>query len=355
MKKYHYLFVLILISFFNIQSSPVVQTNLDTILPVRGFCISAPAAAGVDRFVKFINEELAPHKVNTLLLRVEYNYQYESHPELRNPTALSKADVKKLVEACKKQNIKIVPEIDFLGHQGDARPGTLLRVYPQFEEARGGIMYKSYCPLHPDVHKVVFDLMDELTDVFETNAFHAGMDEVFYIGEDKCPRCKGHDKAQLFAGEVTRLRDHLKSKGKELWIWGDRLIDGKATGLGYWESSYNNTYRAVDMIPKDVVICDWHYNRTAQTDLYFAKKGLKVVTCPWKNPEVTVTQIDDIIKGRAQSQAMKDNLLGMIHTTWSGGTDRFIDGYYGITTDTVAGKYTEWNALKAMFNRIAKL
>jgi hypothetical protein len=45
--------------------------------------------------------------------------------------------------------------------------------------------------------------------VFETNAFHAGMDEVFYIGSDQCPRCNGKDKAKLFADEVTVIRDHL--------------------------------------------------------------------------------------------------------------------------------------------------
>jgi N-acetyl-beta-hexosaminidase len=309
----------------------------------------------VDRFVKFINEELGPRKVNTMILMVQYNYQYESYPALRGNSALSKADVKKIVEACKKNNIKIIPQINLLGHQGNTNPNRLLTVYPQFEEARVGDQYKSYCPLHPDLHKVIFALIDEITDVFETNAFHAGMDEVFYIGEDKCPRCKGKDRSALFAGEVKTVRDHLKASGKEMWIWGDRLIDGKATGLGYWESSHNDTYRAVDMIPKDVVICDWHYNRTAQTDQYFAKKGLKVVTCPWKNPQVTVAQLDDIIKARNQNPVMKNNLQGMIHTVWSGGTDRFLDGFYGVAVDTVAGQYTEWNTFRTMFDKIGKL
>jgi hypothetical protein len=37
----------------------------------------------------------------------------------------------------------------------------------------------------------------------------------------------------------------------------------------------------MDMIPKDVVICDWHYERPDRTAVYFAKKDLRVVTCPW--------------------------------------------------------------------------
>ena len=53
------------------------------------------------------------------------------------------------------------------------------------------------------------------------------MYEVFYIGENNCPRCAGRDKAELFAGEVTKIRNHLKSKGKKCGSGGDRLINGK--------------------------------------------------------------------------------------------------------------------------------
>src|SRR5438094_10382710 len=87
------------------------QKNIDSLLPVRGFCIGAPAPERVDEFVKFINEELAPRKVNTLIIRVDYNYQYEKHPELREDHSLSKTEVKKLVAVCKANSIKIIPQI----------------------------------------------------------------------------------------------------------------------------------------------------------------------------------------------------------------------------------------------------
>ena len=93
------------------------------------------ALAGINEFIKFINEELATRSVNTLILRVDYNYEYESHPELRYSVALSKADVKKLVAACKKNNIIIIPQVNMLGHQSWAgKTGNLLKVYPQFDE-----------------------------------------------------------------------------------------------------------------------------------------------------------------------------------------------------------------------------
>ena len=96
-----------------------------------------------------------------------------------------------------------------------------------------------------------------------------------YIGEEECPRCSGKDKAELFAGEVNRIRDHLEAGGKELWIWGDQLRDGFTTGLGMWEASENDTHRAIDMSRKDVVICDWHYERAEPTAAYYALKGFR--------------------------------------------------------------------------------
>jgi hypothetical protein len=323
------------------KSAPFTYNPADT-LPVRGFSIAAPKPSEVDAFVKFIKEELAPRNINTLILRVDYNYQYESHPELREDTALSKKDVKKLVSACKESGIRIIPQINLLGHQSWAsKTDKLLSVYPQFDETpwvkmpekyvwpnEDGLYCKSYCPLHPEVHKVVFDLIDEICDVFETNAFHAGMDEVFYIADDKCSRCSGHDPAELFAGEVAKIRNHLAEKGRQLWIWGDRLIDGKTTGIGRWEASMNNTFRAVDMIPKDVVICDWHYERPDQTAVYFAMKGFSVVTCPWRNPKTASLQLDDMYKFRQNSSSeMKGRFLGIVSTAWSGTSD-FLKEFY---------------------------
>jgi hypothetical protein len=317
---------------------PAAQWNssggiaLDELLPIRGLSIAAPNPGQVESFVKFIQEELSPRSVNTLILRVDFNYQYASQPELANRSGLSRTDARKLAEACKTNHIRVIPQINLLGHQSWQRStGKLLQVHPEFDETPwvktpekyswpnpDGLYCRSYCPLHPKVHEVVLPLVDEICDAFEADAFHAGMDEVFYIGEDKCPRCGGKDKAELFATEVKLIRDHLQAKGRRLWIWGDRLLDGKASGLGEWEASMNDTHRAVDLIPKDVVICDWHYERADPTAAYFALKGLNVATCPWTNPEAALRQLQDMVRFRQQSApAMRDRFQGLVQTVWS--------------------------------------
>ncbi|MEZ4809272.1 MAG: family 20 glycosylhydrolase [Allomuricauda sp.] len=311
-------------------------------LPLRGLSIAAPQKENVDRFVKFINEELGPRQVNTLVLRVDYNFAYRSHPELAKENPLSQQDVDAIVAACKANHIQVIPQINLLGHQSWAGTiGKLLEVYPEFDETPDVKMpedykwpnddelyCKSYCPLHPDVHKVVFELIDEITDAFQTNAFHAGMDEVFYIGMPQCPRCNGKDKAELFAGEVTRIRNHLAETNKRLWIWGDRLIDGKTTGMGMWEASMNTTYRAIDLIPKDVMICDWHYERPDPTAAYFALNGLDVATCSWRKPKVAVEQQRMLEELRKNATAeMKPRYKGMLHTCWTSASN-FLDMFY---------------------------
>ena len=361
--------ILILTAFLFFNICVQAQQNLDSLLPIRGFCIGAPKPAAVDSFTTFIVQELAPRKVNTLILRVDYRYEFKSHPELVDSFALSKSDVKKMVSACKKNNIRIIPQVNLLGHQSWAsHVNKLLSVYPQFDETPGVKMpekyewpnadklyCKSYCPLHPGVHDVVFDVIDEICDVFEADAFHAGMDEVFYLGEDECPRCSGRDKAELFAGEVRLLNDHLAKKNRQLWIWGDRLIDGKATGLGMWEASYNNTYRAVDLIPKDVVICDWHYERADKTPVYFAMKGLHVITCPWRKPELAVEQTDDMVNFRQQSsEQMQDKFYGMMQTVWSDATS-FMNGFYEKKKDNNGGDNTPWNTFTTLYEKINSL
>jgi hypothetical protein len=358
--------IVLIISIFLPQISPA-QLKIDSIIPIRGLCINAPHAGELKEFIQFIGDELVPRKINTLILQVEYNYKFISHPELSDPDGLSKEDVKEIVEMCRKSGIMIIPQINLLGHQSwSNRTGNLLRVYPGFDETPwvkmpekyvwpndDKLYCKSYCPLHPEVHKIVFDLMDELCDVYEATAFHAGMDEVFYIGEDKCPRCAGKDKSVLFADEVKLIRDHLSATDRKLWIWGDRLLDGRTTGLGEWEASFNDTYRAIDLIPKDVVICDWHYEKPVPTAVYFAMKGFTVVTCPWRDPSTAVSQTEDMIRWRStSSDGMSDRFAGIVQTVWSG-TGEFMKSFKNSEGEN--GKMTPGNCFRVVFDKVSEL
>jgi len=294
-------------------------------VPIRSFSISAPKPNMVKDFIKFIEEDLSNTPVNTLFLKINYQYQFKSHPELTDHNALSKKDVKQLVKTCQQHNINLIPLINLLGHQSWKQDNikSLLRVYPEFEENPGDKLddkdfyCRSYCPLHPKVHAIVFDLLDELITVFEATGVHVGMDEVFILGEDGCSRCKGKNKAVLFAGEVTKIYNHLNSKGVSMYMWGDRLLDGKTTGLGKWCASENGTHPAIDLIPKSIIICDWQYKTAPPTPAYFALKGFQVISCSYHVPEVAKQQLQSVINNRKFSNpTIKNRLLGIMNTYW---------------------------------------
>jgi hypothetical protein len=295
-------------------------------LPVRGLHIFAPARGDLPAALQFIRESLPKEGANTLIMEFNYTFDFRSRPEFSDASALNKDEVQRIAAACRESKVELIPQINCLGHQSWAeRNGRLLEKHPEFDETPGkypkneGIYCRSYCPLHPEVHKVLFDLIDELAAACEAKAFHVGMDEVFILADPDCPRCKGRTPAELSAGEVKTLHEHLKQSGRRMWMWSDRFLDGKATGIGEWEASTNGTHPALGQVPRDIVMCDWHYGKAYETPRFFAEKGFEVVACPWRDTAVALAQLDHIQAVRdGGDRAAAGRALGMVQTTWCG-------------------------------------
>ncbi|MBP6492392.1 MAG: family 20 glycosylhydrolase, partial [Clostridia bacterium] len=267
---------------------------------------------------------LSQQGVNLVIAEVGYDYQYTSHPELAAEYGLSFEYARAIAEAAKETGIKLVPEFPCLGHQSWAEDtGALLTVYPEFDETPGkypnneGIYCRSWCPLNEEVNPIVFDLMDELMEAFQADAIHVGLDEVFIIGDEDCPRCHGKDPGDLFAKQVNDLYQHfVVEEGVGMYMWSDRLLDGEAVGDVYseWDASYNGTYTAIDQIPKDIVMCDWHYdNLEAYPSInYFADKGFSVLTASYNDTEAA----ENFIQATMEARKTNANVQGHLYTTW---------------------------------------
>ena len=237
----------------------------------RGIHVLDAGPGRLPETVRLIHEVLGARKCNVFVYEIDYNFKFVSHPEMAGGDSWTRTQVGEMVKACAEEGIRLIPEINCLGHQSWMEPpGRLLSVHPEFEEIPDGTIpqtrtgsgqfyCRSWCPRHPEIISFIGDLADELVDAFQSDSFHAGMDEVFVIGSDKCPRCRGLNTAELFAGAVKGLHDRLEKRGKGMLIWGDRLLDSEKTGYSDWDASGNGTAPAIGMIPKDIIICDWHY------------------------------------------------------------------------------------------------
>ncbi|UCC97276.1 MAG: family 20 glycosylhydrolase [Phycisphaerales bacterium] len=296
----------------------------------RGVHVGIGSSKAVEQLTEVVGP-LARLGINVIVGEINYGYQYRSHPELRTGNASSAEQIKKLQLECRMFNVRLIPQFQCLGHQSwKERNAPLLTKYPQFDETPGkyskneSIYCRSWCLLHPEVNKVVFDLMDELIEAFDADALHVGMDEVFLIGEDTCPRCKGKDRAELFAKAVNDYYEHLvRGRKIEMLMWGDRLIDASKYNYGKWEASANDTARAIDMISKDIIICDWHYERRPAYESVpmFLEKGFRVWPASWRKPDASRAFVD--YSRRFKSPRM----LGHLNTTWGAVPIRELPGF----------------------------
>jgi len=283
----------------------------------RGICLAAPKPDELDLFDQFVKEKLVPGGCNLIVLLVRYRYRFKSHPECVNPRdPLDEASAKHVADTCRSYGIRLVPKMNLMGHQSEKAADTydgLLRGYPEFDETPhlSEVFYcRSLCPKHPSIKPVIYDLMDEMTDVFSADGLHIGMDEVFDIG--KCPRCKDTPTYRLFAEWVTDLYRHNLRRGIQTLMWGDRLLNGLETDYGSWEASGNFTEPAIELLPKDILICDWHYEDMTEylsVDI-FANAGFRILLCPWRY-QANAEKFIDYAKNHDRG-----HIEGVMATTW---------------------------------------
>jgi hypothetical protein len=274
--------------------------------------------------------KLAERGLNVLILEVDYHFQFASHPELREGRAPITAEgAGKFAALCRKHGIRLIPQFQCLGHQSwKEHTGPLLTVYPELDLTPGAfpknkrIYCREWDPLNPKVNAIVFKLIDEILDAFKADALHVGMDEVFLLGSDKSPSTKGKDPAKLFAKAVNDLHAHLvKERKVEMLMWADRLFDAKKYDWGEWEASKYGTAAAVDMIPKDIILCPWHYERMEAYPSIplFVDKGFRVLPASWKKLDASRALIEYSLKQRSPK------VLGHLFTTWGGRKDSVAD------------------------------
>jgi hypothetical protein len=273
---------------------------------------------------------LAEEGLNVLVLEVDYHFHFRSHPELRQGREpITPEGAARLAAVCRKNGVRLIPEFQCLGHQswkGDTFP--LLTHYPELDLTPGafpknkGIYCREWDPLNPKVHEIVFQLLDEILDGFQADALHAGMDEVFLLGSEQAPSTRGKDPAKVFAGAVNDLHRHLVEERKvEMLMWSDRLFDARKYNWGEWEGSRIGTAPALDTIPKDIILCPWHYERK---DAYpsiplFLEKGFRVLPASWRDLEASRALIQFSLKEPSPK------MLGHLFTTWGGRKDALAD------------------------------
>jgi len=293
----------------------------------RGIHVEARGKRSVPGLERLLSEIAPALGFNYVIAEVNTGFEFSRHPEISSPDPLPAQEARRLASLAESNGIQLVPMFNCLGHQSwGSRIGGLLVAHPEFNESpdvdpKSERFYcYSWCPNHPEVNPIVFDAFDELLDAFQADTFHVGMDEVFILGQ--CPRCKGSSAAELFAQATNDYYNHLaERRGVKVMMWGDRLLP-RRLGFAHWDAAENGTEGAADLIPKDIIVCDWHYHLTEDypSVKYFLDTAFFVCTSGWKEPPA----IRRIIK--VSRREANDRMLGYLATTWCG-VSQFVKAY----------------------------
>jgi hexosaminidase len=271
----------------------------------RAWHMASPSEADLPTYRRMV-DVLAALKYNAIVWEVNEQLQYETHPDIARAGAPTKAQLKDLVAYAKLRRFEVIPQLATFAHFGYALQRPAYKGLAESQQTTQGIRSLfNYCPSNPATYDLVFDLMGEVAEVFEPRYFHIGHDEASFDDIGVCDRCKGTDPWVLWARDINKLDAWIKARGMRTVMWGDQFLPQHNGDKPFF------TARATDMIPKDILIFDWHYSPNHKYDEtigYFREHGFEVVGCPWYEP-VNVYAF--------ASAAKRNGILGYCGTTWA--------------------------------------
>lgn len=272
-------------------------------------------------------------------VEVQTSYPWEKnsiHFENGDGKFLTQEQVGELITYIRERGMDVIPEVPLLSHCD-----YLMNAFPQYAERAEDPFPDTYCPNHPEIYSLVFDVLDEVIEVFQPKVINIGHDEFYNFC--LCERCKEKNPAQLFAEDITKIHDYLKNRDIETMIWPEKLInaidkEGGCHGGAYRKITYKDkteltippTYKAIDLVPKDVWCHHWYWELREEFETEFLKRDMKVSFgnfSPQKIPHW---------KERIEA--------GVIGGAASGWTHARFENFQrnGILFDLVMGCYLDW-------------
>ncbi len=255
----------------------------------RGFHTGLPSLPNFEFMRRFFRYVLLPLRYNMVFFEIAASMRYDSHPEITEAwlkarenyekglqpplphfdmdaqgDVLEKDDVLRFVNYARELGFEIVPEVQSLGHVqyitmahpelAEIEEKEVVVEDTRTEDARPASFYHHcYCPSMEESYNIIFDLIDEVIELVKPERFvHVGHDEVYQIGV--CKRCRDKDPSELFANDVNRIHEHVAKHGLRIMMWSDMIQPPPVTAY--------QTYRAIDKLPKDIIMLDfiWYFN-----------------------------------------------------------------------------------------------
>ncbi|MEQ8908122.1 MAG: family 20 glycosylhydrolase [Vicingaceae bacterium] len=264
--------------------------------------------------VKQVIERAWMSHYNMILLHTHNSVRFKSLKKFSQEYAMPVNTYLEVVDHIRALGIEVVPHFNFLTHQKAAFIHG---------ENSNEMLYNAQTinPNSKEAKELIFQVIDEVDSLIHPAYFHIGFDEVVGHNAKQIEKYGSLLPAKDFLAHLVNVYTYLNYKGIETWIWGDMLLkesDFPDMHIGslHANSEYANL---IDCIPKDIVICDWHYREYKRRKLrkydyssltYFTAKGFKTYGASYEDTRA--------IRAFSKNAYQENNELfqGMIATTW---------------------------------------
>ncbi len=217
-------------------------------------------------YLKSMIERLAGLGFNMLVINLEHRFHFVSCPGLAPPGSLTAAGARALVQHGKKFGVEVVAQPNFIGH---CEGWSALERYahlscdPWLQTGWGG--YEQINFTLPETRDLVTLMLAEVCEAFPGRYLHIGADEIRRMAYIH-PTEEARREPELH-NQLATLLSMAGKHGRQLLMWGDMLLAHPALR---------------SLIPKDMIVCDWHYEEqgSRETLVQLRDEGFPVLATP---------------------------------------------------------------------------
>lgn len=268
---------------------------------VRGYRVYTPGVNSFDAF-KAMVDNLVYYKYNSIIIEVggamEYKrrpeinahwvefckevhkspyearrIQHETHPQWKKNSIhadngagsfITQEQMRQLIAYCRERELEVIPEVPTLSHCD-----YIVMTYPEIRERAEDTYPDTYCPSNPKSYEIVFDILDEVIDVFQPRYMNIGHDECYTLA--KCDSCKDKDPVDLYVGDIVKINDYLRARNVKAMMWSEKFIDNVMLldedgvyhgygGVGDPLLDVPKCIGCVGKVPKDITLLHWYWS-----------------------------------------------------------------------------------------------
>jgi hypothetical protein len=237
--------------------------------------------------------------------------------------AISEKMLSEWIALWKSYGLEVIPEVKLVSHQEKFITEQVVKAFQKGKNGENKILLNNftYDPMNkPFLDTVIYPYLTEIQNLFKSKYFHIGHDEVkgvYYFGKEEQNIDQSTAlKPFAYKQSILDLHKYFNENFPDvtLMMWGDMFLEyAKYPNMQKKKLTGPNKFPLLlPDIPKDIIICDWHYFDQGTEFPSFAdikKSGHVTYAAVWNNKSTGKNFINYVKENGGNS-------AGIITTLW---------------------------------------